>query len=776
MKLKDYSLQIKKNFAVLLHLLFLSLIIGSFSVMYLSNEYGSGLSWLKDRSYEDSPQFTEQFQQDLNSIFRYVSYRDVFEDDGVLDLSSQMFSITRNDGPEIIYTLEEVLRYARSQGFYLNSDFDVVNDLLVYDNAATAKDCRINWRAYLTDQQITEPGDAYTSLLELSREVLNCLGAYYKVHYRMIVNPSNLYFRILYTDSPDSLEEEDPDNLQIYTNASHLSTEQLMQLGRFCYLDSDSIVVQSNLSEIPDNLTSSMEKNNFYDAGYYYILAAVDTQYPNDDIYAEYATNYMHLRGRFLESLMALAVGLTGCLVTLLTLILMSGYQTKKSAAPSLCSIDMIYTELFVILAAVFTMFAMFLGEKIGYRILHLLVAKSSWDYAERMLMAVIIYGCCVIASFSLLRRFKCRQLWANSLLHHILQTVDQYFIHRSFSHRLFCLFSAFVLMQIAGTGLTLLACGYQHYLLAMSLLVALLVIDYQTFRKMFLSSLQEDKIADAISRIAGGDTSYQMELDGLSGKELNIACEINQIGTGLERALQEKVKSERLKADLITNVSHDLKTPLTSIINYVDLIKREHLQNEKVREYLNVLDQKSQRLKTLTEDLLEDSKASSGTLKLEMARLDLVEMIWQTNGEFEEKFAERNLELVSDLPGQSIMILADGRHLWRILENLYNNAFKYAMERSRVFAEIACENGYAYFTIKNVSEHPLNVSSEDLTERFVRGDVSRTTEGSGLGLSIAQSLTKLQGGSFEILVDGDLYKARIGFPVVTEEDAMTFS
>ncbi len=150
--------------------------------------------------------------------------------------------------------------------------------------------------------------------------------------------------------------------------------------------------------------------------------------------------------------------------------------------------------------------------------------------------------------------------------------------------------------------------------------------------------------------------------------------------------------------------------------------------------------------------------------------------MIWQTNGEFEEKFAERNLELVSDLPGQSIMILADGRHLWRILENLYNNAFKYAMERSRVFAEIACENGYAYFTIKNVSEHPLNVSSEDLTERFVRGDVSRTTEGSGLGLSIAQSLTKLQGGSFEILVDGDLYKARIGFPVVTEEDAMTFS
>jgi signal transduction histidine kinase len=205
----------------------------------------------------------------------------------------------------------------------------------------------------------------------------------------------------------------------------------------------------------------------------------------------------------------------------------------------------------------------------------------------------------------------------------------------------------------------------------------------------------------------------------------------------------------------------------LTSIINYVDLIKREHLQNEKVQEYLNILDQKSQRLKTLTEDLLEASKASSGTLKLDMIHLDLVEMIWQTNGEFEEKFTERKLELVSHLPNDNIIIEADGRHLWRVLENLYNNAFKYAMEHSRIFAEITCENDYAYFTLKNVSEHPLNVSSEDLTERFVRGDVSRTTEGSGLGLSIAQSLTKLQGGTFEILIDADLYKVRIGFPIV---------
>jgi signal transduction histidine kinase len=252
-----------------------------------------------------------------------------------------------------------------------------------------------------------------------------------------------------------------------------------------------------------------------------------------------------------------------------------------------------------------------------------------------------------------------------------------------------------------------------------------------------------------------------------LYGKELAMANNINQIGTGLERAIQEQFKSERLKADLITNVSHDIKTPLTSIINYVDLIKREHIENDHLKEYLTVLEQKSQRLKTLTEDLVEASKASSGNLKLDMRRLDLVEMIWQTNGEFEEKYEERHLELVTSLPSGSLMIEADGRHLWRVLENLYNNAFKYAMENSRVYTEVTSEDGMVWFTIKNVSEHPLNISPDELTERFVRGDVSRTTEGSGLGLSIAQSLTKLQGGTFEVVIDGDLFKARVGFALI---------
>ena len=184
---------------------------------------------------------------------------------------------------------------------------------------------------------------------------------------------------------------------------------------------------------------------------------------------------------------------------------------------------------------------------------------------------------------------------------------------------------------------------------------------------------------------------------------------------------------------------------------------------------YLEVLDQKSQRLKTLTEDLVEASRASSGNIKLEITNIDFVALVQQTTGEFEEKYAIRHLEIVNTLPNEVIMIEADGRRLWRVLENLYNNAFKYALEGTRVYVTIEDHGADVVFTIKNVSANPLNISPDELTERFVRGDVSRTTEGSGLGLSIAKSLTQLMGGIFFIGVDGDLFKASITFPLYRE-------
>ncbi len=290
--------------------------------------------------------------------------------------------------------------------------------------------------------------------------------------------------------------------------------------------------------------------------------------------------------------------------------------------------------------------------------------------------------------------------------------------------------------------------------------------LDFWIFHQMYKNAWETDQINEALLTISRGDTTYKIDTLKFNGKERELAEHINHISTGLETALQEKVRSERLKADLITNVSHDIKTPLTSIINYVDLIKREKIQDPKIQGYLEVLEQKSQRLKTLTEDLVEASQASSGNLKLDITSIDFVELIHQTNGEFEEKFALRHLELVSTLPAESILIEADGRYLWRVLENLYNNAFKYAMEQSRVYVDITEEGDMAVFTMKNISQNPLNIHADELTERFVRGDVARTTEGSGLGISIAKSLAELQGGELRLYIDGDLFKAGVAFPI----------
>ena len=208
-------------------------------------------------------------------------------------------------------------------------------------------------------------------------------------------------------------------------------------------------------------------------------------------------------------------------------------------------------------------------------------------------------------------------------------------------------------------------------------------------------------------------------------------------------------------------------KTPLTSIINYIDLLKRENIEDEKIQGYLEVLESKAQRLKILTEDVVEASKVSSGNVTLECMNLNLVEMVQQTSGEFSEKFENKGLTEVMNLPEEPAVIWADGRRMWRILENVYNNVAKYAMEGTRVYSDLRQTEESVIFSLKNISEQPLNISADELTERFIRGDVSRSTEGSGLGLSIAKNLASLMGGKFELYLDGDLFRVTITFPRV---------
>ena len=272
------------------------------------------------------------------------------------------------------------------------------------------------------------------------------------------------------------------------------------------------------------------------------------------------------------------------------------------------------------------------------------------------------------------------------------------------------------------------------------------------------------DLIMDGLKKISDGELQYKIKTDTLTGKQKVMAEYINNIGSGLDAAVENSLKKERMQTELITNVSHDLKTPLTSIINYVDLMKRENPTDPKIQEYLRILDEKSQRLKVLTEDVVEASKASTGNIKLEMNDIDFVEMVQQVIGEFEEKFKEKNLTMMVHFTDEPSIIYADGQRMWRVLENVFGNVVKYAMEGTRVYAEISNRNKKVTFSLKNISAQPLNISADELTERFIRGDVARNTEGSGLGLSIAQTLTELQGGEFKLYLDGDLFKVMITF------------
>ena len=280
---------------------------------------------------------------------------------------------------------------------------------------------------------------------------------------------------------------------------------------------------------------------------------------------------------------------------------------------------------------------------------------------------------------------------------------------------------------------------------------------------------MQRQKLLTAIQEINSEEGNTRISESGLFAINRQMAAAVNDLGDGLRHALQEQMKSERMKADLITNVSHDLKTPLTSIINYVDLLKREELHNEKANEYLEVLDQKSQRLKQLTEDLVEASRASSGNVVLDIRRIDVKELLMQTSGEFVERFEARGLQLVENFPQNPQYVDADGRRLWRIIENLFRNVEKYAMPHTRVYLDLINDGDRVAFSLKNISENPLNISPEELTERFTRGDESRSTEGSGLGLSIAKDLTEIQQGTFEIYLDGDLFKVTVSFPCASE-------
>ena len=565
----------------------------------------------------------------------------------------------------------------------------------------------------------------------------------------------------------------DKETQTIYTNKkAYSSYAQLEQNLEKIFKEKAYAVVYPELSECVTNIPGADLQvwnhtiDQSFDTKDFVFAVSVDTKFSVADSMADEAENYETYSKLMFPMLAGAIFGSVLWLIGMVWLTVTAGRRPEDEEI-HLNGFDRWYTEI-----AAGAVIGIWLA---GTIISGTLIANSSLGYSHVVVTVIVICLICgtytmawfLIGYLSLVRRIKAGTLWKNSLIRKVLKWIGKCSgkladFARAFSRntaekiKVLLVGGAFLFLQFLIIGCVFSGAGV--------FLLALMAVDVAVMIFAIRKADGLDLIMDGLKKISDGELQYKIKTDTLTGKQKVMAEYINNIGSGLDAAVENSLKKERMQTELITNVSHDLKTPLTSIINYVDLMKRENPTDPKIQEYFRILDEKSQRLKVLTEDVVEASKASTGNIKLEMNDIDFVEMVQQVIGEFEEKFQEKNLTMMVHFTDEPSIIYADGQRMWRVLENVFGNVVKYAMEGTRVYAEISNRNKKVTFSLKNISAQPLNISADELTERFIRGDVARNTEGSGLGLSIAKSLTELQGGEFKLHLDGDLFKVMITF------------
>lgn len=555
--------------------------------------------------------------------------------------------------------------------------------------------------------------------------------------------------------------------------------------GKYLYYSPSEMIYESN-SSIRESTISDIVKN--YDYAYpesIRIWIGVDSTYPVSDAFAQGKAGFQNYLPYFWQWVILAAAAVILYLVLLVYLTGATGRDIDEegNARIRLNGFDKIPTEAAVIGGLVCAFVICCAGISI--------VTEGAWDNRKwssdlnieniyspwfKIAAGAIVFLIDVIFCFfyySFVRRIRAKVLWQNSYLkrivHKCADLILEVYDNGSIVVRTWVPYFIFLAFNL----LMLMFGLFTEFPALLGLFIAF-VIDMVIGVMLYIDVKERQNIVTGIEKIAKGDFAYQIKQENLHGDNLVLAKSVNSIGNGIKNAVEVSMKDERMKADLITNVSHDIKTPLTSIINYVDLIKREDVENERVRSYIKVLDEKSQRLKQLTDDLVEASKISSGNINLHFEKINLLELVNQTIGEFSEKFEKKCLTSVINVNTQNAVIEADSRSTWRVMENLFNNIYKYALEGTRVYIAIfgrstegEKQREMVEISIKNISAKELNCNPDELTERFIRGDESRTTEGSGLGLSIAKNLTEAQNGTFEIILDGDLFKVILTFPVL---------
>lgn len=546
---------------------------------------------------------------------------------------------------------------------------------------------------------------------------------------------------------------------QTYTNMERARTkdaalETAERLGNYLYYDDVSVVMQGNFMHL--NQIASLDLLRLFQQGEAGgIVIAVDVSLPKDDAIAEAKNIYETYVPWIGMGLFVSILSFMGFLLSVIYLTLAAG-RGGEDENIRLYRIDYFPTEF---------LFAAFFIYVSGLIAFCAKLGGQDWGISSSLILTgtLVLLSDAVLMTLylSFVRKIKTEKFFKCSIAAYVVHAFKNGMRRQDIENRAKILFGA---CMAPALFFAWEAFAQKSFWAVAGLIVLFLCVAAFCLQQ----AIQRKKILEGICEINHGRLDYKFCASEFRGDYKELAEEINGIGEGLMRSVEENVKNERLKTELVTNVSHDIKTPLTSIINYIDLIQREGTWNENVENYVGVLEKKSQRLKQLTEDLLEVSQITSGNVALDMQPINMVELICQTGGEFNEIFEDVGLTVVTRLPNEPVMILADGSRVWRVVQNLYNNVAKYALKDTRVFVELKVSDGHAEFSIKDISAQGIRKAAQDLSERFVRGDESRGTEGSGLGLSIARNLTNLMGGTFDIDLDGDLFTVSITFPVIS--------
>lgn len=723
------------------------------------------------KSYEETELFFRQVDQIITNKIRGQQNDGLFEQDGAVDLEKgidiQSYGVDTSSVQDMntTYRMKDLLDFAESGG--RERLHKAIEDAVEHqgENGRDAGE-RLDEQSAELETILPVTG---ISLSECSRWYSDSANFVLNMYIRLDEVCEELYARYVeYT----TVQKEDwsqaaPSNLRycventatgdLYTNTGADSYEAALKK---VHRDTDFVSLYEGersfniMTTNPENLLNE-EASDWFMAERFVgsnekIFLAVNTAYPVQDELRTYADVFAHR-----ENIIALS--LTG--VILSTLLLAAGFvlsvcgagRSRESEGIRMTKPDGIPAELALGVLVLLLVLFVFLFFRITAR-------QDGLDGRGMMLASLVAmtgYLTILAGALSFARRIKARTIWKNSVVFLLVRTWKKVTAARAASGQLLFFYVIFFILNF-----TFLLFGKVGIFMVF-------VLDMAVLLYLLRDMAGKQSVYDGIHQISKGDLTYKIDTAALQGETYEMAKAVNEMGDGLQKAVDAIVRNERLKAELITNVSHDIKTPLTSIVNYVDLLKRENLPGERVQRYIEVLDQKSQRLRQLTEDLVEASKISSGNIELQMVRMQLQSMLQQAYGEFQDRFEERGLTPLWELPKEPVCIMADGRQLWRILENLFGNIYKYAAEGTRIYIDLYTEDKEAVLSLQNTSREKLTVDAQELVGRFVRGDKSRSTEGSGLGLSIAQSLVELHGGTFEITADYDLFRVTIRFPLI---------